>query len=634
MGFKVPQHWGILGAKISIHDRAKYNSYIEQTGTANPFNGINIGIYSAPTFADLDADGDLDALIGEYDGILNYYKNTGSSSNPVYSLQTGTANPFNGINVGNYSTPTLADLDADGDLDALIGEYDGILNYYKNTGSSSNPVYTPQTGTANPFNGINVGSYSTPTLADLDGDGDLDALIGKKDGTLNYYQNTGSSSNPVYTPQTGTANPFNGINVGNYSTPTLADLDGDGDLDALIGEGDGTLNYFESVVPNTAPTITSGASVNFAENGTGTAYQVIATDPESNPITYGLNQTGDWNLFNINSATGLVTFKTAPNYESPTDAGANNVYDITVTASDASLTTSKAVAITVTDVNPENFVTTSNQDQFSLGTGDDSLTSTLANLQQNDNINALGGTDTFILTGGTASDSLGIDASDSNNQIDIAGTSLTNFERFDLSGFLGTVSFKGLSGNNWIKSGAGKDDLTGYNGNDYLNGGTGVDQLVGGNGNDTYVVDNTGDLITEGLNAGIDSVESSLTWTLTVNLENLTLTGTAAINGTGNTLANLLTGNSANNSLNGDAGNDTLTANDGNDTLNGGDGNDTLNGGTGNDSLTGGTGADTLTGGTGNDVYYIDNALDTITELSGEGTDTVYIPRTVVIGVF
>jgi uncharacterized protein (DUF2141 family) len=375
--------------------------YTEQTGTANPFNGIDVGSYSKPTFADLDADGDLDALIGERYGTLKYYQNTGSSSNPVYIPQTGTANPFNGIDVGNYSTPTLADLDGDGDLDALIGEGNGILNYYQNTGSSTNPVYTEQTGTANPFNGISVGFLSTPTLADLDGDGDLDAVIGEYYGTLKYYQNAGSSSNPLYSEQTGTANPFNGIDIEGSSAPTFADLDADGDLDALIGEQDGTLNYFESVV-NTAPTIASGATATFAENGTGTAYQVIATDPESNPITYGLNQTGDWNLFNINSATGLVTFKTAPNYESPTDAGANNVYDITVTASDASLTTSKAVAITVTDVNPENFVTTLNQDQFALGTGDDSLTSTLANLQQNDNINALGGTDTFILTGGTA----------------------------------------------------------------------------------------------------------------------------------------------------------------------------------------------------------------------------------------
>jgi hypothetical protein len=132
------------------------------------------------------------------------------------------------------STPTFADLDADGDLDALSGERYGILKYYQNTGSSSNPVYTEQTGTANPFNGINVGSFSTPTLADLDGDGDLDALIGEKDGTLNYYKNTGSSTNPVYTPQTGTANPFNGINVGSFSAPTFADLDADGDLDAVI----------------------------------------------------------------------------------------------------------------------------------------------------------------------------------------------------------------------------------------------------------------------------------------------------------------------------------------------------------------------------------------------------------------
>jgi uncharacterized protein (DUF2141 family) len=107
------------------------NSYIEQTGTANPFNGINAGYNSTPTFADLDGDSDRDALIGGQNGTLKYYQNTGSGSNPVYTEQTGTANPFNGINVGTYSAPTLADLDADGDLDALIGEYGGVLNLWK-----------------------------------------------------------------------------------------------------------------------------------------------------------------------------------------------------------------------------------------------------------------------------------------------------------------------------------------------------------------------------------------------------------------------------------------------------------------------------------------------------------------------
>jgi uncharacterized protein (DUF2141 family) len=283
------------------------NSYIEQTGTANPFNGINIGIYSAPTFADLDADGDLDALIGEYDGILNYYKNTGSSSNPVYSLQTGTANPFNGINVGNYSTPTLADLDADGDLDALIGEYDGILNYYKNTGSSSNPVYTPQTGTANPFNGINVGSYSTPTLADLDGDGDLDALIGEYDGNLNYYKNTGSSSNPVYTPQTGTANPFNGISVGYFSNPTLADLDGDGDLDALIGKSDGTLKYYKNTGSSSNPLYSE-------QTGTANPFNGIDVEYNSAPTLADLDGDGDLDALIIGASDGTLYYfqSTAP----------------------------------------------------------------------------------------------------------------------------------------------------------------------------------------------------------------------------------------------------------------------------------------------------------------------------------
>ncbi|MCW5667952.1 MAG: calcium-binding protein [Piscinibacter sp.] len=127
--------------------------------------------------------------------------------------------------------------------------------------------------------------------------------------------------------------------------------------------------------------------------------------------------------------------------------------------------------------------------------------------------------------------------------------------------------------------------LTGNAAANVLNGGTGADTLVGGAGNDTYVVDNPGDIVSETGSASneIDTVRSSVGRTLGANLEKLVLTGSAAINGTGNVLANTLTGNSAANLLRGGAGQDTLT---------GGAGNDTLEGGLGNDRLVGGTGQD------------------------------------------
>jgi len=118
------------------------------------------------------------------------------------------------------------------------------------------------------------------------------------------------------------------------------------------------------------------------------------------------------------------------------------------------------------------------------------------------------------------------------------------------------------------------DTLTGNSGNNTLDGGTGADTMAGGGGNDTYVVDDVSDVVTEAASAGTDTVQSSVTHTLAANVENLTLTGTAAINCTGNSAANTLTGNSGNN------------------TLDGGLGNDILNGGTGKDTLKGSTGVD------------------------------------------
>ncbi|WP_369178915.1 FG-GAP-like repeat-containing protein [Candidatus Thiodubiliella endoseptemdiera] len=240
-------------------------AYEAKTGDDNPFNSINVGIYSGPTLADIDGDGDLDLVMGEAYGTLKYYQNTGTTSNPAYEVKTGGSNPFNSIDVGDFSKPTLADIDGDGDLDLVMGEGNGTLKYYQNTGTTSNPAYEAKTGDDNPFNGIDVGYYSTPTLADIDGDGDLDLVVGEVYGTLKYYQNTGTTSNPAYEAKTGGSNPFNGIDVGEFFAPTLADIDGDGDLDLVVGKNDGTLKYYYNqqsfFVDGQAPTLTTQASV-------------------------------------------------------------------------------------------------------------------------------------------------------------------------------------------------------------------------------------------------------------------------------------------------------------------------------------------------------------------------------------
>src|SRR5262249_35623638 len=162
----------------------------------------------------------LDAVVGEASGILHYLRNTGTALAPVFAQQTGAANPFNGVDVGNLSTPSFVDLDGDGDSDAVVGEGDGTLNYFKNTGTAVAPTFTQQLGAANPFNGVDVGSYSAPSFADRDGDGDLDAVVGERYGTLSYFRNTGTALAPVFTQQTGAANPFNGVDVGDLGMPS------------------------------------------------------------------------------------------------------------------------------------------------------------------------------------------------------------------------------------------------------------------------------------------------------------------------------------------------------------------------------------------------------------------------------
>ncbi|MGO7552300.1 M10 family metallopeptidase C-terminal domain-containing protein [Rhizobium johnstonii] len=296
-----------------------------------------------------------------------------------------------------------------------------------------------------------------------------------------------------------------------------------------------------------------------------------------------------------------------------------------------------------------------------------------------------GGAGTDTLNGGAGADSLIGGAGDDTYIVDNAGdlvteaadegtdTVRTALASYTLGSdvenltYTGTAAFTGTGNSlaNTIKGAAGADTLDGK---------AGADILIGGAGNDTYIVDNVGDVVTEGLNEGGDLIKTTLSsYALTniANVENLTFTGTGDFIGTGNALANAITGGAGNDTLDGGAGNDKLDGGAGNDTyivdsatdvINEavsagtdeirtvlaaysiaalvnvenltytgpasftGTGNalaNTITGGAFNDMLNGGAGADTLIGGAGNDIYIVDNAGDLVTEAADEGTDTV-----------
>ncbi len=159
------------------------------------------------------------------------------------------------------------------------------------------------------------------------------------------------------------------------------------------------------------------------------------------------------------------------------------------------------------------------------------------------------------------------------------GLELANLQQLVVGSFIahniatiGDDVLLGTIHNNKLLGLAGNDTLLGLDGNDTLDGGTGCDLMKGGDGDDTYIVDNAGDLIFGTEAGGIDTVKSSVGYTLPRNVENLILTGSKSINGTGNSSNNALTGNLGNNKLSGGLGNDTLNGGSGNDTLTGGAG--------------------------------------------------------------
>lgn len=270
--------------------------------------------------------------------------------------------------------------------------------------------------------------------------------------------------------------------------------------------------------------------------------------------TYVVDNAGDVVIEDENEGTDTVQ-------SSVTHTLSANIENLTLTGSSATSGTGNGLA--------NRIVGNSGANTLVGGLGDDSLD---------------GGTGTDSMAGGAGNDSYVVERTAdvvlelANEGTDTVSSSVTwtlgsHVENLTLTG-TGGIHGYGNSEHNYLLGNSGNNSLRGYEGNDTLDGGAGTDTMIGGVGDDTYLVERTADVVTEAVNEGIDTVQSTVTITLASNVENLVLLGSSGLHGTGNTLDNHLTGNSGANSLSGGAGQDTLRGMAGNDTLIGGAGND------------------------------------------------------------
>ncbi|ELS02293.1 laminin G domain-containing protein [Xenococcus sp. PCC 7305] len=322
----------------------------KQSTNNNPFNQFNItannqAIQSsalAPVFGDVDGDGDIDAVVGDLFGKIHYLKNIGDASNPNFQEQTGNANPLAAVNNPFHLVPTLVDIDNDGDLD-FFGSSSGLANavftpggfpvlgtsniiYFENTGTTTNPLFVGRTGNDNPFNNLTIPDGAALVFGDMDEDGDLDGLSGisnsisSSDGTIAYYRNIGNAQNPVF-EFAPEYNPLAGVDVGNLSRLGLADIDKDSDLDVFIGNYDGEIKFYENN--------SSVAEVYIPEGQTSANITVDLNDDDIN------ENSEKFALQLVDRIDGAVTLKVSAAYQLISGGGKSfNAVGLQVNSSD------------------------------------------------------------------------------------------------------------------------------------------------------------------------------------------------------------------------------------------------------------------------------------------------------------
>lgn len=247
---------------------------------------IDLGTGAYPVFFDYDQDGLLDLMVGNrgyfvstgtYSSQIAFYRNTGTATEPQFTLQTRDVSNISNLGLGNV-IPTFGDLDGDGDFDMLVGDADGLVHLFSNSAGVGNPCSFSLTTPG--FQGIDIsGQYASPFLFDVDGDQLLDLIIGERNGNLNFYRNDGTANSPQFvlddTNWGGVDMRRNGLSFG-YSTPFL--FEDDGEIQMLVGSESGVIDLYTEITE-----VISGPEELVADIGTGTDF---STANETTPFGF------------------------------------------------------------------------------------------------------------------------------------------------------------------------------------------------------------------------------------------------------------------------------------------------------------------------------------------------------------
>ena len=294
-------YMGVLGGAFNPNTTASDNFY-KFTYTDNPNNyeletrrflyGIDLGTETYPAFADLDGDGDQELILAnkintdsnERSSVV-VFTNTGDARHPSFQQSDTLA-----LHDVYHLVPTFGDLDADGDLDMIVGSWSKGIAYYRNDGSARSYRFTPVNLE---YLKLTRGSNAAPTLVDIDDDGDLDLFVGESSGDINFYRNTGTPKEAAFVLE---SDKVGGIDVGRRSAPSFVDIDGDGALEMVAGRDRGAPLVFE---------ITSTSPMTFGE-----PKELPVSLPEFNtPVLVDIDGDGDLDLFSGNIGGGVVFYR-------------------------------------------------------------------------------------------------------------------------------------------------------------------------------------------------------------------------------------------------------------------------------------------------------------------------------------